>query len=160
MNTRSDRSATILVVEDSPTEQAIIGDCLRAAGFTVATLSDGIAVNDYLCAHPADLLILDLILPRTSGFAVCRAVRNDPRTRHMPIIMLTQRTTAPDEFYGRHVGADSYIKKPFRCQALIGEIDHLLAQYASRASHDHTRPPHRTTTPNERQGQHGTAREA
>jgi DNA-binding response OmpR family regulator len=126
MSVRPARAATVLVIEDSPTEQAIISDCLRAAGFTVTTLGDGIGVSAYLREHPVDLLLLDVILPRTSGFAVCREVRKDPQTRDIPIIMLTQRTTAPDEFYGRHVGADLYIKKPFRCQTLIAEMNQLL----------------------------------
>jgi DNA-binding response OmpR family regulator len=130
MSGRPERAATVLVIEDSPTEQAIIGDCLRAAGFTVITLGDGIGVSAYLREHPTDLLLLDVILPRTSGFAVCREVRNDPRSRDIPIVMLTQRTTAPDEFYGRHVGADRYIKKPVRCQTLVDEVSRLLERRA------------------------------
>ena len=116
---------TVLIVEDSPTEQAMIADCLREAGYSVVLAGDGDEVAEKMRSVAIDLVVLDLILPRVNGYEVCRSLRSDIRTQHIPILMLTQRGSAPEEFYGRRLGANAYLKKPLKPDLLLSEIHHL-----------------------------------
>ncbi len=118
---------TVLVVEDSPTEQAMIADCLYEAGYSVVLAGDGDEVREKIRSIAVDLVVLDLILPRVNGYEVCRSLRNDPQTQHIPIVMLTQRSSAPEEFYGRRLGADGYLKKPLNPDLLLAEINRLVS---------------------------------
>ncbi len=121
---------TVLVVEDSLTEQAIIADCLQEAGYSVVLAGDGDEVGEKMRSVAIDLVVLDLILPRVNGYEVCRALRNDSRTRHIPILMLTQRSSAPEEFYGRRLGANAYLKKPFKPDLFLAEVHRLIGTSA------------------------------
>jgi twitching motility two-component system response regulator PilH len=116
---------TVLIVEDSPTEQAMIADCLHDAGYSVVLAGDGDEVAEKMRSVAIDLVVLDLILPRVNGYEVCRALRNDIHTQHIPILMLTQRSSAPEEFYGRRLGANAYLKKPLKPDLLLSEIQRL-----------------------------------
>jgi DNA-binding response OmpR family regulator len=124
---------TVLIVEDSPTEQAMIADCLHEAGYSVVLAGDGDEVNEKVRSVAIDLVVLDLILPRVNGYEVCRALRNDRSTEHIPILMLTQRSSAPEEFYGRRLGANAYLKKPFKADLLLAEV-HRLTGLAGKRS--------------------------
>ncbi len=117
---------TVLVVEDSPTEQAMIADCLYEAGYSVVLASDGDEVGEKIRSIAIDLVVLDLILPRVNGYEVCRSLRNNTQTQHIPIVMLTQRNSAPEEFYGRRLGAHGYLKKPLNPDLLLAEIHRLV----------------------------------
>ncbi len=119
---------TVLVVEDSPTEQAMIADCLYEAGYSVVLAGDGDEVGEKIRSIAVDLVVLDLILPRVNGYEVCRSLRSNPQTQHIPIVMLTQRSSAPEEFYGRRLGADGYLKKPLNPGLLLAEIGRLIGQ--------------------------------
>lgn len=116
---------TVLIVEDSPTEQAMIADCLHEAGYSVVLAGDGDEVAEKMRSVAIDLVVLDLILPRVNGYEVCRALRSDIHTQHIPILMLTQRSSAPEEFYGRRLGANAYLKKPLKPDLLLSEIQRL-----------------------------------
>ena len=116
---------TVLIVEDSPTEQAMIADCLHDAGYSVVLAGDGDEVAEKMRSVAIDLVVLDLILPRVNGYEVCRALRSDIHTQHIPILMLTQRSSAPEEFYGRRLGANAYLKKPLKPDLLLSEIQRL-----------------------------------
>jgi len=117
---------TILVVEDSPTELAIVSDCLREAGYEVLVAGGGIEAKDQLESNSIDLIILDLILPDMNGYDLYRSFRLDSRTSATPIVMLTQRDSMPEEYYGRMIGADAYLKKPFKANILLDELRRLI----------------------------------
>ena len=124
---------TVLIVEDSPTEQAMIADCLHEAGYSVVLAGDGDEVGEKMRSVAIDLVVLDLILPRVNGYEVCRSLRSDIHTQHIPILMLTQRSSAPEEFYGRRLGANAYLKKPLKPDLLLSEI-HRLTDTANQPS--------------------------
>ena len=116
---------TVLVVEDSPTELAMVSDCLLQAGYRVLSAASGIEARERLSTEVIDVIILDLILPDMNGYDLYRTLRLDERTNTIPIIMLTQRVSLPEEYYGRMLGAAAYLKKPFHPALLLEEIRRL-----------------------------------
>ena len=132
MTAASNGHRTVLVVEDSPTEQMMIADYLREAGYSVLLAEDGDEVGEKMRSIAIDLVVLDLILPRVNGYEVCRSLRNNPSTQQIPILMLTQRSSAPEEFYGRRLGANSYLKKPVNPEVLVSEVHRLMGMVNRR----------------------------
>ena len=127
----------ILVVEDEEQLAALIRDHLVAAGYSVATVGDGAQALQALEARPADLVILDWMLPGLDGLEVCRRIRARSIT---PILMLTARAEEVDRVLGLEVGADDYLTKPFsmrellaRARALLRRVD-LMTQHAASSA--------------------------
>jgi DNA-binding response OmpR family regulator len=116
---------TVLVVEDSPTELALVSDCLHDAGYQVLRAGDGTEAQKHIDQGPIDLIILDLILPDINGYDLFRALQRDDRTKATPVVMLTKRISMPEEYYGRTLGAAAYLKKPFRADLLLNEAKRL-----------------------------------
>ena len=113
---------SILVVEDDHDIAALLAHYLEKAGHTVSRLSSGTAVLSTLRAQPADLVILDLMLPGMDGLLVCQALRADPATAGVPIIMLTARGEEADKIAGLELGADDYVTKPFSPKELVARV--------------------------------------
>ena len=120
--------AHILVVEDEEHLAIGIKFNLEAEGFQVTTVGDGQAALDTLAttAPPPDLVVLDLMLPGMSGYAVCEAIRG--RGSDVPIVMLTARTLVEDRIRGFDAGTDVYLQKPFDLDELISIVRNLLAR--------------------------------
>jgi DNA-binding response OmpR family regulator len=115
--------AHILVVEDERQLAELIGRQLSAAGHTVSFAADGMAALESLERRPADLVILDWMLPRLDGLEVCRRIRARSIT---PILMLTARAEESDRVLGLEVGADDYLTKPFSMPELLARARALL----------------------------------
>jgi DNA-binding response OmpR family regulator len=115
--------AHILVVEDERQLAELIGRQLTAAGHTVAWAEDGVTALEMLERSPADLVILDWMLPRLDGLEVCRRIRAHSIT---PILMLTARAEESDRILGLEVGADDYLTKPFSLPELLARARALL----------------------------------
>jgi DNA-binding response OmpR family regulator len=125
--------ARILVVEDDHDIADLIVHYLRKAGHTVSYLASGSEVVPQLRREPADLVILDWMLPGMSGMAVCDALRSDPSTLHVPIIMLTARGDEADRVAGLERGADDYVTKPFSPKELVARVAARLRRPSSMA---------------------------
>ena len=117
---------TILVVEDEPGIVTIVRDYLDIAGFRVVTASDGVTALRLARSERPSLLVLDLMLPGMDGLDVTRALRQDPATRKVPIIMLTARAEEVDRLVGLELGADDYITKPFSPRELVARVRAVL----------------------------------
>jgi two-component system, OmpR family, alkaline phosphatase synthesis response regulator PhoP len=115
---------SILVVEDEEALQMTLGDRLRSAGYVVDFASDGDLGLEKAKALPFDLVILDIMLPRTSGLDVCQAIRSAGMAT--PIILLTARGQTSEKVTGLKLGADDYITKPFDTMELLARIEALL----------------------------------
>jgi len=114
--------AHILIVEDDHDIADLIAHYLHNAGHTTDRLSSGSEVMSQLQRTAADLVILDLMLPGLNGMAVCRAMRADASTAHVPVIMLTARGDEADRVAGLEQGADDYITKPFSAKELVARV--------------------------------------
>jgi len=118
--------SSILIVEDDPDIAQLIEHYLLRAGHAVNRLSTGTAVMPRLRTEPADLVILDLMLPGMDGLLVCQAMRAEPSTAEIPIIMLTARGEESDRVSGLELGADDYVTKPFSPRELTARVTALL----------------------------------
>jgi two-component system alkaline phosphatase synthesis response regulator PhoP len=114
--------ARILVVEDDPDIAELIVHYLQNAGHATHRLSSGTQVTAHLRHEPADLVILDIMLPGMDGMDVCDALRRDTSTSHLPIIMLTARGDEADRVAGLERGADDYVTKPFSPRELVARV--------------------------------------
>jgi two-component system, OmpR family, phosphate regulon response regulator PhoB len=123
----------ILVVEDEPAIAELISINLRHAGFEVTIAGDAeqaqVAVDGIL----PSLVVLDWMLPGQSGHALARAWRAQPRTRELPIIMLTARADEADKVAGLDAGADDYLTKPFSAHELLARIRAVLRRRSPEA---------------------------
>jgi DNA-binding response OmpR family regulator len=116
----------ILVAEDDPDIASLLGHYLQRAGFEADMVSSGRDVLPRIRKAPPDLLLLDIMLPGLDGLEVCRAVRSDPQTAAIPVIMVTAKGEESDRIVGLELGADDYITKPFSPNEVIARIRALL----------------------------------
>jgi DNA-binding response OmpR family regulator len=122
--------SSILVVEDDPDIAELIAHFLEKAGHEVKRLTSGTQVMAQLRTAPADLVILDLMLPGMDGLLVCQAMRGDSATAAIPIIMLTARGDEADRIAGLELGADDYVTKPFSPKELVARVAARLRRHA------------------------------
>ena len=123
----------ILVVEDDADIAALIAHYLEKAGHRIDRLTSGSEVLPRLRKLPADLVILDLMLPGMDGLLVCQAMRADSATASIPIIMLTARGEESDRVAGLEIGADDYVTKPFSPKELTARVAALLRRAGRNA---------------------------
>jgi len=116
----------IFIVEDDPDIAELLLFNLDKEGFKVKQEFNGEKAYDEIIKNPPDLLILDLTLPGLSGIEICKYLRENARTKNLPIIMLTARTQEIDKIIGFEIGADDYITKPFSIRELIARVNALL----------------------------------
>lgn len=115
--------AVVLVVDDDHTVREVVVSYLRAAGHQVTEADDGLLALRAMRDKPADLVVLDLMLPGVDGFEVCRRLREQG---NVPIIMLTAKGAVTDRVVGFEQGADDYLTKPFSPRELVLRVDALL----------------------------------
>ena len=118
----------VLVVDDEPSIATVVRERLEREGFAVRTLSSGEEALAYLEADPADLVILDVMLPGIDGFEVLRRLRSSGNT--VPVIMLTARDEDVDKIVGLELGADDYLAKPFNPRELSARARAILRRQA------------------------------
>ncbi len=116
----------VLVVEDEAALATMLRYNLEKQGFRVEEAADGQEALTRIAEMPPDLVLLDWMLPVTSGLEVCRQIRRRASTRDLPIIMVTARTEEQDAVRGLNTGADDYIAKPFSMDALLARMRALL----------------------------------
>lgn len=117
---------TILVVDDSPTEQRLVSERLQSRGYTVITASDGEeALSKAGREHPR-LVILDVIMPKRNGFQVCRQLKSTAATKDIKVLILSGKDLESDRVWGLRQGADVYLTKPFTDDELFSNVTRLL----------------------------------
>jgi DNA-binding response OmpR family regulator len=122
----------ILVVDDDRDLLGILAFAFRRAGYLVLEAGDGEQALRLIHAERPDLVVLDVNLPRLSGFEVCQRVR---QTSNVPILMLTVRSEESDVVHGLDLGADDYMAKPFSPQTLLARVRALLRRAALEPPH-------------------------
>jgi twitching motility two-component system response regulator PilH len=121
----------VLVVEDSQAQREMISGLLQRSGLDVTSVSDGVEAMDLIKSLveqglPPDLVVLDIVMPRMNGYEVCRSLKADPATQHLPVVMCSSKGEEFDRYWGLRNGADAYIAKPFQPQELVGTVRQLL----------------------------------
>ena len=114
----------ILIIEDEPALVTGLRDAFEHNGFSVLSAADGEAGLNLALSNQAELIVLDLMLPKKDGMEVCRELRS--RNIWTPVIMLTARSGEPDRVAGLELGADDYVTKPFSIRELVARARALL----------------------------------
>ena len=122
----------VLVIEDEESLLNNLADKLRSEGFTVSTSADGENGLEMIRQETPDLIVLDIMLPGLDGLSICRMVRHDTATAHIPIIMLTARGTEVDKIVGLESGADDYVVKPFGLGEFLARVRAVLRRAPGR----------------------------
>lgn len=125
----------ILIVDDEPPIREVIRFALEVADFQVLEAGHASEARSQIIAENPDLILLDLMLPGRSGLELARELKQNNKTRALPIIMLTAKTQERDKVAGLDIGADDYITKPFSPRELVARIKAVLRR-AAPASHE------------------------
>jgi phosphate regulon transcriptional regulator PhoB len=123
-------SKKILVVDDEPDIVELVSYNLKKEGFEISSASDGEEALAKIRKEKFDFLILDLMLPGIQGMELCRILRSDPRTKNLPVIMLTAKGEEVDRILGLEIGADDYISKPFSPRELVARVRAVMRRTA------------------------------
>ncbi len=130
----TERKISLLIVEDDENISSAISEYFSRAGYNVKTVEDGLMGVKTALEDPPDAVVLDLMLPKLDGLAVCRELRE--KTNQLPILMLTAKDDVVDKVLGLEMGADDYITKPFSLRELEARIKSVLRRTRTPANAD------------------------
>jgi DNA-binding response OmpR family regulator len=122
------KKGRILVVEDEESLLMLERILLSSKGYKVTGVTDGKAALEEIQANRPDLILLDIMLPVMDGFEVCKLIKENPETSHIPVVMLTAKKSSQDVARGMEVGADAYITKPFKSAKVVEVIEGFLSK--------------------------------
>lgn len=118
--------ATVLIIDDTPSEAALMSAVVQKLGHNVQSESDGEkGISTARTLKPA-LILLDVVMPNMDGFTTCRKIRKDPDLSKTPVIMVTSKNQDSDKFWAEKQGANGYVTKPFTPDSLASAIKTLL----------------------------------
>lgn len=138
METRKKR---VLVVDDNAELRKSLGICFRAEGFDVLYAEDGNEGLERVREDGTDMVILDLRMPGMDGWTMLRALRDDPRTEALPVVLLTATKDEQSKVLGFRSGADDYLQKPFHALELIARVERLFERQKLMAASDQAEHP-------------------
>ena len=118
----------ILVVDDEIYIVHILDFSLGIEGYEVMTALDGEAALAKVAQDKPDLIVLDIMMPKLDGYETCKALKSNPETKDIPVILLSAKGRNVDQKVGFEVGADDYITKPFSPRKLVERINAILGQ--------------------------------
>ncbi|MGB7502414.1 MAG: response regulator [Azonexus sp.] len=118
----------ILIVDDEPNIVISLEFLLKKEGFEVAVANDGEEALARVASFNPDLILLDVMMPKKSGFEVCEALRADPNRAGLQIVMLTAKGRDTEVAKGLALGADAYVTKPFSTKDLVAKVKDMLAR--------------------------------
>lgn len=112
----------ILIVDDSPTDRQFLLEVLSKAGYQCVTAENGDEAIAKSRTERPDLILMDVVMPGTSGYQATRAITRDEATKHIPVIMCTSKNQETDKIWGLRQGAREYLMKPIDARALVAKI--------------------------------------
>lgn len=125
-NAQRDHALSLLVVEDSRTQAEYLKKILERADYQVSIAADGRQAIQAIGMDPPSLVLTDIIMPEMDGYAVCRWIKKNPGTSHIPVILVTQLCDPVDVMKGLEAGADNFIIKPFEPDCVLSRIERTL----------------------------------
>ena len=126
MRPQAPRAYTVLVVDDSWTELALIAAPLYEQGYNVVTAVDGDEAIEKAIMDRPQCIVLDVVLPKQSGFQVCRKLKRMEECQNIPIILISSKSTPQDRHWGIQQGAAIYLTKPFKQEELLASVRSLI----------------------------------
>lgn len=126
------KTERLLIVDDTPQNLQVLGSILRQQGYQLNVAQHGRQALEVAFKTPPDLILLDVMMPEMDGFEACRHLKEDPRTREIPIIFLTAKTGAEDIVQGFELGGVDYVAKPFNPAELLKRVQTHLELKAAR----------------------------
>ena len=127
---------TVLIVEDESDVVDLLRYNLTKAGFAVLIAPDGLTGLELARKNRPDVIILDLMLPGMDGHSICKALKHDPHTEAIPILMLTAKSQPDERVKGLEIGADDYVTKPFSPRELVLRVQGLLRRMRTSTRSD------------------------
>ncbi|MBI3565912.1 MAG: response regulator transcription factor [Elusimicrobia bacterium] len=121
-----------LVIDDEEDYRIITAEVLRGAGCEVRAAADGAEGLELLKKEPADVVLVDWMMPKMDGEHFCRAMRAVPALKDIPVLMLTVKQTSDEELEALHFGVDDFVVKPFKSQELLARVRAVLRRAENR----------------------------
>ena len=121
---------TVVIADDSPTLRRIVTSVLSKDGFEVVAAEDGVQAVQAVFQHQPDAVVLDVQMPRVSGYVAARLLKDDWQTADIPVIMLTSLDAASDRYWASQAGADRYLTKDFEAPELTAAVNEVIAAAA------------------------------
>ena len=118
--------ANILIIDDSPTDQKELSSILEKNGHIISRANNGESGVQIAISQTPDLILMDIVMPGLNGFQATRQISKNPKTAHIPIILVSSKDQETDRQWGLRQGAKSYMVKPVKDKELLSEIDALL----------------------------------
>ncbi|WOD37653.1 response regulator transcription factor [Nodosilinea sp. E11] len=115
-------TGTILVVEDTPSEMELMVHYLRESGCTVICAVTAQEALEKAAHQVPDVIVSDVVMPGMSGFELCRSLKKQPATAHVPIVLCTSKNQDIDRLWGMRQGADAYLTKPYTREQLVQSV--------------------------------------
>ncbi len=125
--------AKILVVDDSPTEVHLLKAALQKGGHAVITATNGVEAIETARTEKPDVILMDVVMPGINGFQATRQITQNPETKHIPVIVVSNKSQQTDRVWGLRQGAVEYLAKPVKEQVLLESIRNVLAGGGKRA---------------------------
>lgn len=123
---RKDDDSVILVIEDNAANMRLVCDLLRAHGYRTVGAATGLNIKEIIDCHQPSLILMDISLKGIDGLALTRCLKNDPKTKHIPIVIITAHAMKRTETEARDNGCDGFILKPICTRTLIGQLKVFL----------------------------------
>lgn len=123
----------ILIAEDEPSILESLDFILRRAGWSIDSVTDGEAVLEKVRRNRPRVLVLDVMLPRRSGFDVLKQLRAEAETRDLPVLILTAKGQQQDRRIAEELGADGFVTKPYSNAEVVGAVRQLLGENGGKA---------------------------
>ncbi len=117
---------TVLIADDSPTLRRIVSSVLERAGYTIVIAEDGVEAVQAAFRSQPDAIILDVQMPRLSGYVAARLLKDDWQTTDIPLVLLTSLDAASDRYWGAQTGADRFLTKDFEAPQLVEALAEVL----------------------------------
>jgi twitching motility two-component system response regulator PilH len=110
--------ATILIVDDAQTDRELLNRAITAMGHRTIVAENGAQALTIAKTNRPALIMLDVVMPQMDGFATCRALKKDPDTQSIPVVLVTSKNNESDRFWGRKQGADDHVGKPWNKESI------------------------------------------